>query len=143
MSIAEEVAHKLGGVSTLGLDVRSQADLVVVVHNLLPLVALKRLAETGFTEPEIERFVIPQRTRRHRTERNQPLTVEESDRTVRLLRIQTLAEETFGNKDKAAAWLRRPLSELGGEAPLAVAQTETGARLIETLLAKISWGAAA
>jgi putative toxin-antitoxin system antitoxin component (TIGR02293 family) len=62
---------------------------------------------------------------------------------VRLLRTQTIAEDTFANKDKANAWLRRPLVELNGETPLDVAQTETGARVIETILAKIAWGAAA
>jgi len=62
---------------------------------------------------------------------------------VRLLRIQTLAEDTFGDRDKASRWLRRPLAALDGETPLDVAQTETGARVIETVLAKIAWGAAA
>jgi hypothetical protein len=33
--------------------------------------------------------------------------------------------------------------ELRGETPLIMAQTETGARIIETILAKIAWGAAA
>jgi uncharacterized protein (DUF2384 family) len=56
---------------------------------------------------------------------------------------RTLAEETFGNPDKAARWLRRPLGELGGEAPLVVAQTGAGARVIETILGQIAWGAAA
>ena len=59
------------------------------------------------------------------------------------MRIQTLAEETFGSKEKADIWLSRPLSELDGETPLDVAQTEAGARAIETILAKIAWGAAA
>jgi len=143
MSLIEEVARKLGGPAELGLPVHSQADLVVVVRNRLPLAALKRLAQAGLTEVEIERLVIPQRTRRHRAERNQPLTVEESDRAVRLLRIQTLAEETFGDKGKAGVWLRRGLAELNGESPLDIAETEAGGRLIETILAKLSWGAAA
>ena len=95
------------------------------------------------SEQEIERFVIPQRTRRHRADRKQPLTVDESDRAVRLLRVQTLAEETFGDKEKANRWLRHPLTELQGETSLAVAQTEAGARVIETILGKIAWGAAA
>jgi putative toxin-antitoxin system antitoxin component (TIGR02293 family) len=116
---------------------------MLIVRNRLPLAALKRLAQAGLTEAEIERLVIPQRTRRHRAEKKQPLTVEESDRAVRLLRVQTLAEETFGDKGKAGVWLRRPLIELNRESPLDIAQTEAGARLIETLLAKIAWGAAA
>jgi putative toxin-antitoxin system antitoxin component (TIGR02293 family) len=87
--------------------------------------------------------VIPQRTRRHRAERNQRLTVDESDRAVRLVRVQALAEEAFADNDKANLWLRRPLTELRGESPLMIAQTEAGARAIETILGKIAWGAAA
>ena len=141
--IAGEVAEKLGGFAVLETDVRSQADLAVVVRNCLPLAALKGLAQAGFSAQEIERFVIPQRTRRHRVKKNQPLTVEESDRAVRLLRVQTLAEETFGSIEKANAWLRRPLAELHGESPLVMAQTESGARVVEAVLGKIAWGAAA
>jgi putative toxin-antitoxin system antitoxin component (TIGR02293 family) len=143
IGMIQEVARKLGGQTVLGVLVGSQADLALAVRNRLPLAALKGLALAGLTEQEIERFVIPQRTRRHRAERNQPLTVEESDRAVRLLRVQTLAEETFGNHEKASRWLRRALTELDGETPLVIAQTEAGARVIETILGKIAWGAAA
>jgi len=142
-AVVKEVARKLGGKPVLGRNVRSQADLALAVRRRLPLVALKGLAQAGLTEQEIERFVIPQRTRRHRADKKQPLTIEESDRAVRLLRIQTVAEDTFGSKEKAKVWLRRPLSELNGETPLDIAQTEAGARVIETILAKIAWGAAA
>jgi putative toxin-antitoxin system antitoxin component (TIGR02293 family) len=143
MSMVEAVARKLGGTSVLGSVVQSQADLALAVRNRLPLAALKGLSQAGLSDQEIERFVIPQRTRRHRADKNQPLTVDESDRAVRLLRIQTVAEETFGNVEKANTWLRHPLAELHGETPLVVAQTEAGARVIETILGKIAWGAAA
>ncbi|MDI7861867.1 DUF2384 domain-containing protein [Rhizobiaceae bacterium n13] len=138
-----DVARKLGGSSVLGADVRSQADLARVVSHRLPLETLRGLSRAGISDQEIERFVIPQRTRRHRAEKQQPLTVEESDRAVRLLRIQTLSENTFGDVEKANIWLRRPLHELDGNTPLDIAQTEAGTRLIETILAKIAWGAAA
>nr|WP_244571398.1 antitoxin Xre/MbcA/ParS toxin-binding domain-containing protein [Mesorhizobium carmichaelinearum] len=133
----------MGGVTVLGADVRSQADLATVVRRRLPLATLKGLSLAGMSEQEIERFVIPQRTRRHRAEKNQPLTIEESDRAVRLIRIQSLAEEMFGDAGKANRWLRKELTELGNETPLTVAQTEAGARVIETILGKIAWGAAA
>jgi putative toxin-antitoxin system antitoxin component (TIGR02293 family) len=142
-AVVEQVARKLGGRNVLGADVRSQADLAVVVQRRLPLASLNGLSSAGLSEQEIERFVIPQRTRRHRAEKNQPLTVEESDRAVRLVRIQSLAEETFGDMDKANRWLRKELTELGGETPLTVAQTDAGSRVIETILGKIAWGAAA
>jgi putative toxin-antitoxin system antitoxin component (TIGR02293 family) len=142
-TIAEEVARKLGGAVVLGTEIHSQADLATAVRNRLPLSALKGLTLAGMSNQEIEQFVIPQRTRRHRADKKQPLTVDESDRAVRLVRIQTLAEETFGDKKKANRWLRGTLAELGGETPLVIAQTEAGARVIETILGKIAWGAAA
>lgn len=142
-TVIEEVARKLGGPTVLGRDVRSQADLATLVRHRLPLLALRGLTQAGITEQEIERFVIPQRTRRHRAEKAQPLTVEESDRAVRLLRIQTMAEATFKDAPKAHRWLRKPLAVLSDETPLDISQTEAGARLVETMLAKIAWGAAA
>lgn len=143
IAVIENVVRKLGGIPVLGADIRSQADLAMAVQRRLPLASLKGLSSAGLSEQEIERLVIPQRTRRHRAERNQPLTVEESDRAVRLARIQALAEETFSDPAKANRWLRKQLTELGGETPLNVAQTEAGARVIETILGKIAWGAAA
>lgn len=142
-AIIAEVARKLGGPKILGRPVRSMADLAIVVHERLPLVSLKQISQEGLTDQEIDRLIIPQRTRRHRADKNQRLTVEESDRTIRLLRIQTIAEETFCDKGKAAVWLRRPLTELNKQAPLDVAQSEAGARVVETVLGKIAWGAAA
>jgi putative toxin-antitoxin system antitoxin component (TIGR02293 family) len=118
-------------------------ELALAVRRRLPLSALTSLARAGLTEQEIDRLVIPQRTRRHRAEKGQKLTIDESDRVVRLVRIQSLAENTFGDAEKASRWLRRPLRELDNEAPLIVAQTEAGARVVETILARIAWGAAA
>ena len=140
--IVEDVARKLGGQAVLGV-IHSQADLARAVRNRLPLSALKGLTLAGLSDQEIEKFVIPQRTRRHRADKQQPLTVDESDRAVRLMRIQTLAEATFGGQEKANRWLRHPLSELRGETPMDVSQTEAGARVVETILGKIAWGSAA
>ena len=60
-----------------------------------------------------------------------------------LTRIQALAEDVFGNPENANRWLREPLAILDGKAPLEVARTQAGVRLVEQLLAKIDWGAAA
>ena len=142
-TVVEAVARKLGGTAVLGAKILSTLDLAQAIKRRFPLAALAGLTKAGFSDPEIDRLVIPQRTRRHRAERKQPLTVEESDRAARLARVQTVAEETFGDAAKAATWLRRPLREIGGEAPLDASRTEAGARVVETVLAKIAWGAAA
>ena len=49
----------------------------------------------------------------------------------------------FGDVQRANRWLREPLGILDGKSPLEVTRTEAGARLIEQLLAKLDWGAAA
>jgi len=140
--VLEMVFRKLGGRQALGEEVASEADLARVVFRRIPLKVLMYVKRSGFSDREIEHFIIPARTRRHRQVRKEPLTVE-SNRLVRLTRIQALAEEVFGDAEKANRWLRENLGVLNGKPPLDVAQTEAGARVIEQILAKIDWGAAA
>jgi len=141
--VAISVFRKLGGRPGLGADVKSDADLARIVGRRIPLRALAHVKRSGFTDREIEHLVIPGRTLRHREARNEPLTVEESDRLVRLTRVQAIAEDVLGDREKANRWLRANLGLLGGQAPIEVARTESGARVVEQLLAKIDWGAAA
>lgn len=142
-SLIDSVCEKLGGRRILGRDVASEGDLAAVVLAGIPLAAVAAVRKAGFSEREIERFVIPSRTRRHREARNEPLTVDESDRLVRLARIQALAEDVFVDPEKANKWLREPLGILDGRTPLDLGRTEVGARIVEQLLGKIAWGAAA
>jgi putative toxin-antitoxin system antitoxin component (TIGR02293 family) len=141
--VLDTVFRKLGGRRGLGGDVASEADLARVVARRIPLRVLSHVKRSGFSEREIERFIIPARTRRHREVRKEPLTVDESDRLVRLTRIQAIAEDVFGDVEKANRWLREALGILGGKPPLEVARTDSGARVVEQILAKIDWGAAA
>jgi putative toxin-antitoxin system antitoxin component (TIGR02293 family) len=141
--IVESISRKLGGREILGAEITSEADLARLVHRGIRLRALGHLKRAGFSEGEIERFVIPARTRRHRQAKRSPLTREESDRLVRLTRIQALAEDVFGDPEKGNRWLREPLPALDGNHPLELAQTESGGRVVEQILARIDWGAAA
>lgn len=142
--LVRRIEDKLGGRSVLGREVRSEADLAHLVTDRIPLVVLSHVRQHGhFTEQEITTYVIPARTRRHREQRSEPLNVEESDRLVRLTRIKSLAEQTFEDVDKANHWLNAPLGIIGHQKPIELAKTDAGARLIEQLLAKIAWGAAA
>ena len=141
--ILDAVYRKLGGREVLGREVMSEADLAKVVLAGIPESAVAAVQGSSFSDREIERFVIPARTRRYRRERKQPLTVEESDRLVRLARVQALAEDVFGDARKANQWLRQGLGVLDGRAPLELARTEVGARVVEQILGKIDWGAAA
>jgi putative toxin-antitoxin system antitoxin component (TIGR02293 family) len=141
--VIERVFHKLGGRQVLGTQISSEADLARVVHLGIRLGVLNHIERAGFSKQEIEQLIIPARTLRHRRAKRAPLTIEESDRVVRLTRIQALAEDVFGEVGKANRWLRERLGILHGKCPLELARTEAGARLVEQVLAKIDWGAAA
>lgn len=141
--VIKSMVRKLGGRRTLGEDISSEADLARLVRRGIRLGVLGHVQKAGFSRQEIEHLVIPARTWRHRKTRREPLSTEESDRVVRLTRIQALAEDVFGDADKANRWLREKLGILDGKSPLEVARTDAGARLIEQLLAKMDWGAAA
>jgi putative toxin-antitoxin system antitoxin component (TIGR02293 family) len=68
------------------------------------------------------------------------LSPDESDKVVRFSRLLTQATELFGTIDKARAWLKHPQRGLGGAIPLDYAETELGAREVEKLLGRISYG---
>lgn len=70
--------------NVLGQNVTSEADLARLVHGRIPLRALIYARRGGFSDQEIGRFIIPARPQTHRNAKRQPLTVEESDRVVRL-----------------------------------------------------------
>ncbi|HEV3395911.1 MAG TPA: antitoxin Xre/MbcA/ParS toxin-binding domain-containing protein [Xanthobacteraceae bacterium] len=142
-NVLARVYQKLGGRAALGEEIASEADLARIVARRIPLRALAHIKRSGFSEQEVADYVIPPRTRRHRKLRRERLTVDESDRLVRLTRIQAMAEDVFGNAEKANGWLREGLGILDGRAPLDVARTDSGARVVEQILAKIDWGAAA
>ena len=141
--VIESVFRKLGGRHALGEEVSSEADLARLINRGIRIAVLKHVMRAGFSKQEIEHLIIPARTWTHRKTKKKPLSLEESDRLVRLARIQALAEDVFGDVAKANQWLREGLGVLDGKSPLEVARTKSGARLIEQILAKIDWGAAA
>jgi hypothetical protein len=61
--VLEMVIRKLGGRQALGEEVTSEADLARVVSRRIPLKALMHIKRSGFSDREIERFIIPARTR--------------------------------------------------------------------------------
>jgi putative toxin-antitoxin system antitoxin component (TIGR02293 family) len=119
----------------------STPESVAAVEKGLPISAIAELRHV-LREEEVDRLVIPRRTLAHRRLRREPLSIEESDRALRLARVTTLAVATLGDEHKAMAWLRHEHRLLGGRKPLDLSRTEAGVRLIENVLARIAWGAA-
>ena len=102
-----------------------------------------RILESGrLSLVELDRLAVPRKTLAHRRILG-CLTLEQSDRVRRLMRMILEAEYTFGDNAKAHAWLRRPNKLLGDETPLDRLDTDAGTKQIETLLERIAHGIAA
>jgi putative toxin-antitoxin system antitoxin component (TIGR02293 family) len=102
--------------------------------------ALDGLTRRGYSEDEIAALVVPKRTLARRRSAREPLTVEETDKALRLERVAAQAEHVFGDKERAQRWLRKPKRELDGESPLAFLASESGARRVEEMLTRIEHG---
>jgi putative toxin-antitoxin system antitoxin component (TIGR02293 family) len=125
------------------LGVRSpatEAEILRIVEGRLPPSVIKRLLTLGLERSEIHDTVIPARTLQHRRSRREKLTLEESDRVLRVLRILSSAESVYGNRERALTWLRKPHARLEGRSPLSLVKTDTGSRIVEELLIQIDEG---
>jgi putative toxin-antitoxin system antitoxin component (TIGR02293 family) len=83
---------------------------------------------------------LPARTLKHRKDKKQAFSVEESDRTLRLARIITLADQVFGNHEKALHWLRGENQRLDGRTPLELLRSEAGGDLVRQMIYQIDEG---
>lgn len=139
--IAESVEEQLGGAAVLGHEVADDLDWVAAVEQGLPLEALEAaIVHAVITREESEALVIPRRTLSHRRQRGQPLSIEESDRLLRIARLDAKAREVFGGTVKARRWLRKPSRPLRGAIPLELLRTGTGADLVLEELVRIAHG---
>lgn len=123
-----------------GFSDRADADFVVESSMRLDMNVLAALARHGYSEDEVFALVVPKRTLARRKAANERLTVEETDKALRLERIAVQAERAFGDPEKAHRWLRKAKRELRGETPLAYLASEAGARVVEEMLFRIEHG---
>ncbi len=125
----------------LGLRVpATESEVLRIVEGKLAPAVIKRLISLGLRRAEIDAAIIPLRTLQHRRSRREKLTVEESDRVLRVIRVISLAESVYGSRERALAWLRNPHARLDGRTPLSLLNTDTGSRIVEELLVQIDEG---
>jgi len=118
----------------------TEGEILRIVEGRLAPSIIKRLVELGLERPEIDAVIIPSRTLQHRRSRREKLTVEESDRVLRVIRVLSLAETVYGSRERALAWLRKPHTRLEERTPLSLLQTDTGSRIVEELLVQVDEG---
>ncbi|HUZ13812.1 MAG TPA: antitoxin Xre/MbcA/ParS toxin-binding domain-containing protein [Caulobacteraceae bacterium] len=143
MTAVARIQELLGGEANTG-PIRTDLDVVRLVRRGVPTRAVDHfLRASHLTFEAIEGHVMARRTFKRRQDAAQPLDPGESDRLVRLVRIVAAAEDTFGDSQKALTWLGRANRALDGLTPLSLADTDLGARSVETLLGRIGHGIAA
>jgi len=118
----------------------SESAILRIVEGRLAPTVIKRLAALGLERSEIDEAVIPARTLQHRRSRREKLTVEESDRVLRMVRVLSNAETVYGDRERALAWMRRANPRLDERTPLSLLKTDTGSRMVEELLIQIDEG---
>jgi putative toxin-antitoxin system antitoxin component (TIGR02293 family) len=118
----------------------TEAEVLRIVEGRLAPTVIKRLVSLGLERSEIDAVVIPLRTLQHRRSRREKLTIEESDRVLRVIRALSLAESVYGSRERALAWLRKTHPRLEGRTPLSLLRTDTGSRIVEELLIQIDEG---
>lgn len=121
-----------------GLDV---VVTIAAVRAGLPMQELAELREVlDLPMERIAAKVGMSRATLHRRQKTGVLSRDESDKALRLARIAGHAIAVFGSDTRARAWLQAPQVGLGGEIPLDYAETEVGAREVESLLGRIDHG---
>jgi putative toxin-antitoxin system antitoxin component (TIGR02293 family) len=118
----------------------TEAEILHIVEGNLAPTVIKRLILLGLRRSEIDALISPLRTLQHRRSRRAKLTLDESDRVLRVIRVISLAESVYGSRERALAWLRNPQSRLGGRMPLSLLNTDTGSRIVEEMLVQIDEG---
>jgi len=111
------------------------------VEQGVPLPALEEFAaSSGFALKDLLEVVIPARTLKHRRQRQESLSLDESDRLARVARVYALAVRVFGNPEKARRWLSKPKIRFDEQTPLAMLRTDLGGRQVEEMLIQIDEG---
>lgn len=137
----QDIAAELGGRPVLGRVLRNETDVRDAIRAGFPQSVLQQVLDgSGLTLVEMAEALdlSPRSLQRRKSQgRLAPL---ESDRLYRLARIVALAKKYIGSSEDAVLWLKKPNRALGGEAPLALIDTEVGARAIENVLGRIAYG---
>ena len=107
----------------------------------LPLSTLEEFsAYSGIAVKDLLEVVIPARTLKHRRQKKEPLSIDESDRLARVARMYELAVKIFGDPEKAKRWLTKPKIRFEERTPLTMMHTDFGGRQVEEMLIQIDEG---
>ena len=123
----------------LDAQIHSGADLAKLARERIPVDVIDRLSNFGLEARELS-FIIRRRTLTHRRQRHEHLSIDESDKAIRLAKILAQTTTSFSNREKAIRWLRCAQRRFGGRSALELLSSEHGARVIEEAIVQIDEG---
>lgn len=143
----------LGGERILGQKVSNEQDLIKIVRFGLPQAALEALSEefelstdlvvatlSLQTPDSIHHMKQIQANASSAADEQVRLSVDESDRLLRLARVAATAVDVLGDRREVSAWSQTPNRALGDVTPLSQMDTDVGARQVERILGRIEHG---
>jgi len=111
------------------------------VERGLPLSTLEAFsAYSGIPMKNLLEVVIPPRTLKHRRQRNEPLSIDESDRLARVAKMYELAVKVYGDREDGMKWLIHHMPRFDEKTPLSLLRTERGAEAVREFLIQIDEG---
>jgi len=142
MKHAQAVVRFLGGENVVGGVPATDRDFVTLIRRGFPYLALMAAAQQlEMSEDEtLSSLDMSKRTAARRKAKNERLRTTESERLLRLARVAATAEETLGSRERARRWLRKQNRALGGEAPIALLDTDVGFQSVMDTLMRIEHG---
>lgn len=118
------------------------ADLIKQMRRGTPANVIPAIASRfGLSQDSLFQLLgLPKSTIKARLARNGALSSSERDRIYRAEKVWERALEVLEDEDSVRAWLVRKNRPLGGEAPLALLDTEPGYELVLDTLGRIEYG---
>ena len=133
---------RLGGRIGAVLGLKSGADELALARGdrkRLGAALIRNLTTESLLSPADVHRVVPRRTWVRRKAQG-GLTSAEFDALYRLVRLSTLAQLVFGDRQRADEWLHASKARLGGVSPLAFASDLLGHQAVENWLHQIDQG---
>jgi putative toxin-antitoxin system antitoxin component (TIGR02293 family) len=138
---AERIYAILGGKRAARVPKRTMLALHEAAERRLRVAVVDALEESLGVPRELllETIALSARTLARRRQQGS-LSVEESDRALRLARALALAEDALGGREEAVTWLKQPNRSLGGRMPLHLLRTDAGASMVTDVLGRLEHG---
>jgi len=121
---------------------QSTADVVRAIRRGIPARSFAEVAaKVRLSKQDLAmKLGLAQRTMTRKQGAGARLTADETEKIMRVVRIQNLARKLFTDDDATAEWLRTPAPALKGTAPIDLLDTDMGAREVEALILGIAHG---